>query len=31
MESMFSKEQLRSLADFIQGSLMLNYHDRHVG
>ena len=31
VNSMFGKEQLKSLADFIQGSLMLRYNKRVVG
>ena len=31
VKSMFGKEQLNSLADFVQGSLMLRYNKRNVG
>ena len=31
LNSMFGKEQLSSLADFVQGSLMLRYNKRNVG
>ena len=31
VNNMFGKEQLTSLADFVQGSLMLRYNKRNVG
>ena len=31
VNSMFGKEQLHTLADFVQGSLMLRYNKRNVG
>ena len=31
VKSMFGKEQLSSLADFVQGSVMLRYNKRNVG
>ena len=31
VQSMFGKDQLNSMADFVQGSLMLRYNQRMVG
>ena len=31
VKSMFGKEQLSSLADFVHGALMLRYNKRNVG